>query len=56
MENLIAWDKKHLTLYPKDVINMLVDAGLISVTDVRRIFDSVQDKSLPVQLPNNNIT
>lgn len=51
IEQLEGWRRKHLTLYPNDVINMLIDAELITVYDAEKILKIVQEKSLDITLP-----
>jgi hypothetical protein len=56
IKNLAAWERKNLTLYPKDVMNMLVDAEVLTVHDIKVVAQSVQDKPLDVVLPTNHIS
>ena len=57
IKNLTAWDRRHLTLYPKDVMNMLVDADLITEYDVKKIIiEQNSEKTLDISLPTRYIT
>lgn len=51
IEQLEAWRRNRLTLYPNDVINMLIDAELITVYDAEKILNTVQEKALDTTLP-----
>ena len=51
IKNLSAWDRKHLTLYPKDVINMLIEANIITTYDAQKIIEENKEKTLDISLP-----
>ena len=51
IEQLEAWRRKRLTLYSNDVMNMLIDAELITVHDTENILNSLQNKSVDITLP-----
>lgn len=48
---LLAWKKYNLLLYPNDVLNMLIDNGLITKYDIQNIIDDVEKKTLDITLP-----
>jgi len=51
IKNLTAWDRRHLTLYPKDVINMLIEADIITTYDAQKIVEENKEKTLDISLP-----
>jgi hypothetical protein len=51
IKNLSAWDRNHLTLYPKDVINMLIEADIITTYDAQKIVEENKEKTLDISLP-----
>jgi hypothetical protein len=55
IKNLSAWDRRHLTLYPKDAMNMLIDAGILTEYDVRKIVDHFNEKTIDAVLPTRHI-
>lgn len=53
---LLAWKRQNLMLYPNDVLNMLIDNGLITKYDIQNIIDDVEKKTLDISLPTSYIS
>ncbi len=51
IEEIYKWKKKNLTMYPNDVINILIETGNLSTLDVLNIFAKAEKKSLDITLP-----
>jgi hypothetical protein len=51
VEEIYKWKKKNLTMYPNDVINILIETGNLSTLDVLNIFQKAEKKSLDITLP-----
>ena len=51
VEEIYKWKKKNLTMYPNDVINILIETGNLSTLDVLNIFQKAEKKSIDITLP-----
>jgi hypothetical protein len=51
VEEIYKWKKKNLTMYPNDVINILIETGNLTTLDVLNIFQKAEKKSLDITLP-----
>lgn len=56
VEEIYKWKKKNLTMYPNDVINILIETGNLSTLDVLNIFQKAEKKSLDITLPTSYIS
>jgi hypothetical protein len=55
VEQIMIWKKRNLTLYPTDVLNLMIDHNLISMVEVEQIIESTKNKSLDITLPTRYI-
>jgi hypothetical protein len=51
VEQLVIWRKHKQLLYPIDVINMMIQNGLVTESEVREIIEANDKKSLDIKLP-----
>ena len=51
VEEIYKLKKKNLTMYPNDVINILIETGNLSTLDVLNIFQKAEKKSIDITLP-----
>jgi hypothetical protein len=51
VEEIYKWKKKNMTMYPNDVINILIETGNLTTLDVLNIFQKAEKKSLDITLP-----
>jgi hypothetical protein len=51
VEETYKWKKKNMTMYPNDVINILIETGNLTTLDVLNIFQKAEKKSLDITLP-----
>ena len=49
---IIAWKNNKQTLIPEDVVNMMIDSGMITEDEVQEI---IKKKPLDIQLPKSYI-
>ena len=56
VEQLAMWLRKKFTIFPEDVMNILIENGLITVEDVQQIIENTQKKELDIRLPKVYIT
>lgn len=56
VEQICMWSRKSYVLYPIDVLNMLIEHGLISQVEVEKIVNDTDKKPLDVSLPNRYIS
>jgi hypothetical protein len=56
VEQLAMWRRKKFSLFPEDVMNMLIENGLITVEDVQQVIEKAQKKELDIRLPKVYIT
>jgi len=52
VEQLAMWRRKKFSLFPEDVMNILIENGLITVEDVQQIIENAQKKELDIRLPS----
>lgn len=55
VEQVLMWRKKKWTLYPTDVLNLMIDNNLISLVEVEQIMESTKNNSLDITLPTRYI-
>lgn len=53
VEEIYAWRRQ--SLYAHDVLNMLIDSGLINLHDVKNIIDKDNIKQRAAKLPTSHI-
>jgi hypothetical protein len=56
VEQLAMWLRKKFTIFPEDVMNMLIENGVISEENVQQVVESAQKKELDIRLPKVYIT
>lgn len=56
VEQLAMWRRKKFSLFPEDVMNMLIENGLITAEDVQQVIENAQKKELDIHLPKVYIT
>ena len=56
VEQILAWKKSSVMLYPADVLNMMIDLNLISMVEVLQIIESTNNKHLDITLPSRYIS
>ena len=56
VEQLAMWRRKKFTIFPEDVMNMLIENGVISEENVQQVVESAQKKELDIRLPKVYIT
>lgn len=56
VEQLAMWRRKKFSLFPEDVMNMLIENGLITAEDVQQVIEKAQKKELDIHLPKVYIT
>ena len=56
VEHLAMWRRKKFSLFPEDVMNMLIENGLITAEDVQQVIEKAQKKELDIRLPKEYIT
>ena len=56
VEQLAMWRRKKFSLFPEDVMNMLIENGLITKEEVEKIIEDGSKKELDIRLPKVYIT
>jgi len=56
VEQLAMWSRKKFSLFPEDVMNILIENGLITAEDVQQVIENAQKKELDIRLPKVYIT
>lgn len=56
IEQLAMWRRKKFSLFPEDVMNMLIENDLITEDNVRQVIETTQKKELDIRLPKVYIT
>lgn len=56
VEQLAMWRRKKFSLFPEDVMNMLIENGLITEEDVQQVIEKAKKKELDIRLPKVYIT
>lgn len=51
-EKIVVWMKYKQLLYPVDVLNLMIDCNLISISEVEEIIESTMKKPIDLGLPN----
>lgn len=54
-EQILIWKKHRISFYADDVINMMIDHGVIKDHEVKEIIETVNSKETVANLPNNHI-
>lgn len=54
-EKIVVWMKYKQLLYPVDVLNLMIDSNLISISEVEDIIESTMKKPIDLGLPNRYI-
>ena len=52
VEQLAIWKTHKQLLYPIDVMNMMIDNGVVTESEVREVIESVKKKQLDIRLPS----
>lgn len=52
---ILIWKKTKQTFYANDILNMLIDAELISIKEINTICDEMKNKEVKAVLPNSHI-
>jgi hypothetical protein len=55
VEEIYKWKSQNLTMYPTDVLNLLIETGNVSLVDVLTIFKKAEKKPVDIKLPFNYI-
>jgi len=50
------WRRKKFSLFPEDVMNMLIENGLITKDEVEQVIENAKKKELDIHLPKVYIT
>lgn len=53
---IIMWKLSRQTIYPDDILNMMIDCDLIQINDVLTLIEECKEKVTQAQLPNNHIS
>lgn len=56
VEQLAMWRRKKFSLFPEDVMNMLIENGLITKDEVEQVIENAKKKELDIHLPKVYIT
>lgn len=56
VEQLAMWCRKKFSLFPEDVMNMLIENGLITKDEVEQVIENAKKKELDIHLPKVYIT
>jgi hypothetical protein len=54
-EQILIWKKHKITFYAEDIINMMVDAGLININDVYNLIEELKIKQVETKLPKPHL-
>jgi hypothetical protein len=54
-EKIIVCMKYKQLLYPADVLNLMIDCNLISITETEEMIETITKKPLDLRLPNRYI-
>ena len=52
---ILIWKKTRQTFYANDILNMLIDAKLISVDQIKTIVSEIETKEVKATLPGSHI-
>lgn len=55
VRNIIDWKLAKQSMYPEDVLNMIVDAGLIPAREIEFILENGMKNPTMPKLPKNHI-
>jgi hypothetical protein len=56
MKQVVAWKARNFTMYPDDVLNMLIDNGLVQTFQVNSQITQQKQSPVDVKLPTSYIT
>jgi intergrase/recombinase len=51
-ESLAIWKKYKQVLYPSDVLNIMIDLGMIRLSEVQKIIDDTDKNNVDMNLPS----
>jgi hypothetical protein len=52
IESLAIWKKFKQVLYPSDVLNLMIDLGMVRMSEVEKIIEETGKKSVDIKLPS----
>lgn len=55
VEKIISWKLNRHMLYPEDVLNMLIDSDLCSISEIQEKIEEASKNKLDPSLPNTYI-
>lgn len=55
IRTIIQWKIKGEMMFPEDVLNMMIDNGLVNVDYIKNMYDEESKKEFYIKLPKQHI-